>query len=347
VRIVHDCRVGKDWLRFTASIDPNDIRIPVGAQMLNTDLNKVFVGSLITRDSTHIYSAFLSGRKDYFDRNITNASGELIYDPGREAYLLSTREKLADSTKPGNYLRFETAGCRLYGEGPLDLTLEFGQVKLSSAGTAVHDVGEDRFTARVLLGLDFFFSNEALQVMGSEIDSLPDLEPVDLTRHHYQLAMRDLLGETQARNLERQLALTGVYDEIPPSWKHTIFFNDLPLRWNQETRSFRHNGKVGIGNIGNIQVNKKVDAYIELVEKGSGDTFDMLLRVDRNTWYYIAYSPGGLQVLSSNRRFNEIVFNLKAGERRVKAKLGQAQYVYSLAAQRRMDLFIDRFLEYE
>ena len=141
--------------------------------------------------------------------------------------------------------------------------------------------------------------------------------------------------------------LTGAYEEIPPSWKNTIFFNDLPLKWNQETRSFRHNGKVGIGNIGDIQVNKKVDAYMELVEKGSGDIFDIYLRVDRNTWYYIAYSPGGLQVLSTNRAFNDIVYNLKAGDRRVKAQLGQAQYVYSLAAQRRMELFIDRFLEYE
>jgi len=90
-----------------------------------------------------------------------------------------------------------------------------------------------------------------------------------------------------------------------------------------------------------------VDAYVELVERGSGDVFDIYLKVNRNTWYYIAYSPGGLQVLSSNNEFNDLVFNLKASDRRVKAKLGQAQYVYSLASQRRMELFINRFLEFE
>jgi len=119
------------------------------------------------------------------------------------------------------------------------------------------------------------------------------------------------------------------------------------LEWNQYSRSFRYNGKVGIGNIGDIQVNKKVDAYIELVERGSGDVFDMYLKVDRNTWYYIAYSPGGLQVLSSNRAFNDIVYELKASDRRVKAKQGEAQYIYSLAAARRLELFIDRFEEFE
>jgi hypothetical protein len=159
--------------------------------------------------------------------------------------------------------------------------------------------------------------------------------------------MRDLLGRELAGNLERQLGLTGSYGEIPAQWYHTLFFSEFPLKWNQETSSFRYNGKIGIGNIGNVQVNKKVDAYVELVERGSGDIFDIYLRVDDRTWYYIAYSPGGLQVLSSNREFNDIVFDLKAGDRRVRARSGQDEYVYSLAARRRLDLFIERFLEYE
>jgi len=159
--------------------------------------------------------------------------------------------------------------------------------------------------------------------------------------------MRDLLGRELAGKLERQMGLTGTYGDIPQEWYHTLFFNEFPLKWNQETRSFRYNGKIGIGNIGNVQVNKKVDAYVEMVEKGSGDIFDMYLRVDDRTWYYIAYSPGGLQVLSTNREFNDIVFNLKAGDRRIKGRAGQDQYVYSLAARRRLDLFIERFLEYE
>ncbi len=155
--------------------------------------------------------------------------------------------------------------------------------------------------------------------MGAEIDSLPHLEPVDLTDPHYLLAMKDLLGRDLANKLERQMGLTGAYEEIPPQWKHTIFFNDLKLKWNQDASSFRYRGMVGIGNIGDIQVNKKVEAYIELVERGSGDLFDIYLRADDNAWYYIAYSPGGLQVLSSNRVFNEIVFDLKASTEGSKA----------------------------
>lgn len=346
-RLVHDCNIRKDWLRFTSVIDPTTIQIPVPEQMQNTALNKIFAGTMITRDSTHIYSAFVSGRKDYFDAAITTASGLLLYNPELESYVISTPEKIADPAWPGRYLRLETENCLMYAEGPIDLTVDYGLVKIVAAGNATHRVEEDAFETHLVMGLDFLFSPEALQVMGSEIDSLPDLEPVDLSSAHYQLAMKDLLGRDLANRLEQQLGLTGAYEEIPPQLKHTIFFNDLNLQWNQDTRSFRYNGKIGIGNIGDIQVNKKVDAYIELVEKGSGDIFDIYLRVDDRTWYYIAYTPGGLQVLSSNRLFNEIVFDLKAGDRRIKGKPGRPSYIYSLAARRRLDLFMERFLDYE
>jgi len=346
-RLVHTCNIGKSWLRFNAIIDPADIRIPIPEQMQNTAMNKIFSGTMITRDSTHIYSAFLSARKDYFDANITTASGELIYDPAREDYIISSPEKLVDQSWPGSYLRLETERCWIYGEGPINLNLDYGSVKMVSTGNASHRIPEEDFDAHLVLGLDFFFSPEALRVMGAAIDSLPYLDPVNLTSPHYQLAMKDLLGRDIANDLERQLGLTGAYEEIPPQWKHTIFFNDLSLKWNQDTRSFRYKGLVGIGNIGDIQVNKKVEAYIELVERGSGDVFDIYLRADERTWYYIAYTPGGLQVLSSNPIFNAIVFDLKESDRRLRGRVGQPSYVYSLAARRRLDLFINRFLEYE
>jgi hypothetical protein len=302
---------------------------------------------MITRDSTHIYSTFLSGRSDYFDANINSASGELIYDPEISSYIISSREKLEDQNWPGAYLRLETDKCLVYGEGPINLNLDYGLVKLVSTGNSTHRIAEGEFETRLVLGIDFPFSSDALEVMAAEINNLSQLDPVDLGDPHYQLAMKDLLGRDLANRLESQIGLYGAYEEIPREWKHTIFFNDLHLKWNQDSRSFRYNGPVGIGNIGDIQVNKKLDAYIELVERGSGDLFDIYLRAPGNTWYYIAYTPGGLQVLSSNRRFNEIVFDLKEKDRRIKGRVGQASYVYSLAAQRRLDLFIERFLEYE
>ena len=129
--------------------------------------------------------------------------------------------------------------------------------------------------------------------------------------------------------------------------KFPLLFNDLKLAWNQETRSYRYNGKVGIGILGDIQVNKKVDAFMEFVERGSGDIFDIYLKIDEDTWYYMAYSPGGFQVLSSNRDFNNAILDVSKRERTLKSRGRQPSYIYSLASNRRLQLFLDRFLTYE
>jgi hypothetical protein len=129
--------------------------------------------------------------------------------------------------------------------------------------------------------------------------------------------------------------------------KYPLLFNDVKLKWNQETRSYRYNGKVGIGIIGDVQVNKKVDAYMEFVERGSGDIFDIYLMVDEKTWYYLAYSPGGFQFLSSNRDFNTVILDTPDKERTLKSRGREPSYIYSLASTRRLQLFLDRFLMYE
>jgi len=203
-------------------------------------------------------------------------------------------------------------------------------------------IDENEMEMHMLMGLDFFFSPEALLLMGNEIDSLADLEPVDLTRPFYTLGMRNLVGTEVADKLETDLGLYGNYPEIPEELGYEIFLNDVILKWKQETNSFRYKGKVGVGMIGGVQINKKVDAYIEFVDKGA-DIFDIYLKPDSRTWYYFAYSNGVLQALSSNSDFNLIISDLKTKKRKLKAGDGKPQYVYSEASGQRMGRFLTKF----
>lgn len=346
-RLTHNCDLTRFWLKFETEIDPDSIMIPVEGRMQNTDLNNIYAGTLKARDSIHIYPTFLSGRKQYFDRNVTFSDGYLYYNKRNNAYEIASREKLNDMSSEGNYLALRTDSCDLWSEGVIDLQLDYGRVGLKTVGTAEHDIASNSLDLNLVMGMDFYFSQEALNIFGNELDSLPDLEPADLTSDLYQLGITNLVGKSQAERLDTELGLYGSYSEIPDSLGFSILFNHLPLEWNQETRSYRHNGKVGIGIIGDVQVNRKVDAYVEFVERGSGDIFDIYLMVDENTWYYMAYSPGGFQVLSSNRDFNGLIFDLPDKDRKLKSRGRQPSYIYSLASQRRMGLFLDRFLLYE
>ncbi|MEX2371446.1 MAG: hypothetical protein WD578_10595 [Bacteroidales bacterium] len=347
VRLTHDCNISKLWLKFDAEIDPDSILIPVERRMQNIELNNIYAGTLKARDSTHIYPTFLSGRKDYFDSNVTFSDGYLYYNKALNDYEIASLEKLRNKMSKGNYLALQTDSCRLFGEGDIDMNLDYGRISIKTVGQAMHSFSENSLDLELVMGMDFHFSQEALALFGRELDSLQSLEPVNLTSDFYNLAVRNMAGELMADKLETELGLYGKYSVIPDSLKYSILFNELKLTWNQESRSYRHNGKVGIGMIGGIQVNKKVDAYIEFVERGSGDIFDIYLKLNDNTWYYMAYSPGGFQVLSSNRAFNAIILDIPAKERTLKSRGRDPSYVYSLSSSRRMGLFIDRFLLFE
>jgi hypothetical protein len=346
VRLTHDCDIGKLWLKFETKIDPDSIMIPVGEKMQNLDLNNIYAGTLKARDSIHIYPTFLSGRKEYFDRNLTYSDGYLYYDKIENSYEIANPGKLMDMSSEGNYLALKTDSCLLYGEGEIDLRLEYGRIAMKTVGNATNNIPDNSLDLNLLLGMNFFFNPQALNIFGNELDSLPNLDPVDLTTEFYRLGVKNLVGELEADKLETDLGLYGNYTEIPDSMKFSILFNDLSLSWIQETRSYRYNGQVGIGTIGDVQVNKYVDTYMEFVERGSGDIFDIYLMVDENTWYYMAYSPGGFQVLSSNPDFNSLILNLPEKERKLKSSGKQPYYIFSLASNRRLDLFLDRFLMY-
>lgn len=347
VRLTQNCDLARNWLKFETEINPDSIMIPVENKMQNTGLNNIYAGTLKARDSVHVYPTFLSGRKQYFDRNVTFSDGYLSYNKRNNSYEIASREKLTDMSREGNYLALRTDSCALWSEGVIHLQVDYGRVVMKTVGTAVHDISENSLELNIVMGMNFHFSQEALNIFGNELDSLPGLEPANLNSDLYQLAITNLVGKLQAERLDTELGLYGSYREIPDSLKFSILFNELPLKWNQETRSYRHNGKIGIGTIGDVQVNRKVDAYVEFVERGSGDVFDIYLKVDENIWYYLAYSPGGLQVLSSNRDFNSLIFELPDKDRKLKSKGRQSSYIYSLASQRRMGLFLDRFLMYE
>ncbi len=347
VRLVHDCNVGRAWLKFRSEIDPLSVLIPVSEAPVDLNLNRIYAGMMLTRDSAHVYSTFASARKDYFDNYLNTASGFLTYDKDNRYYEIAEPEKLFDSTSKGNYLRLHTFPCSTYSEGKLDFLLNYGQLKVDAFGMATHDMEKDAFSADVMLAFDFFFSKEALNVFAMELDSLPELKPYNLSDPVYRLALNELVGSSDAERMANELSLYGTYSEIPDAFKKTIIISNVKLKWNMNTRSFRYNGEVGIVRLGDKQINKQAEVFIELSKRSSGDLLDIYFKLNDRKWYYFGYNPGSLQVTSSNSIFNSILINLKENQRKLNLRGDPIGYIYTLAPERRAQLFIRRYSEEE
>jgi hypothetical protein len=174
---------------------------------------------------------------------------------------------------------------------------------------------------------------------------VPNLDAVDMNRPIYKKSMIAAVGAEAAQKMRYELALFGTIKQLPPELKHTIVFNELELKWNDETNSYRSYGKIGIGSINGVQINKQVNGFFELQMKRSGDIMDFYLDIDNRTYYYFGYTRGVMQTLSSNRKYNETIMNMKVRDRKQKATGNETSYIYLISTDQKKNVFYGKYLE--
>jgi hypothetical protein len=336
-------RLPPRWVYFKSEIDPADIMIPIADPLIDINRDKIFNGMFMYYDSVHVYPAFLSGRKNYSDGPVVTAGGFLHYDKDKQEYVIAQKDKLADRNTPGNLVSLHRENCELYGEGKLSFGEKLGQVKLTAAGNVTHNTVTNETIMDILMGMDFFVEDNIMAVMSSEADSMPRLPSVDLNRASYTKNMVELMGKEKYNAMKSDLNLFGART-LPPEMKHTLVFNELKLKWNNETNSWRSVGKIGIASINNVPVNKRVDGLIELQIKRSGDIMDIYLQFDRRTWYYFGYTRGVMQIHSSNNTFLDKIQKLKTADRRMKVATGES-YIYMVSTDVKKNSFLKKFRE--
>jgi hypothetical protein len=247
---------------------------------------------------------------------------------------------------PGNYVSLNREECQIYGEGKIDLGADLGLVRLTSAGNARHYINENKTNLDILLGIDFYIKEDILEIIAREIDSISELPATDMNGDTYNKGIIELAGKELAGIYKDELNLFGKVKEIPPPLKHTIFFNELKLKWNDATNSWLSYGEIGIGSIDNTQINKRVKGLIEVQIKRSGDICDIYLEIDKKHWYYFGYTRGVMQTHSSNQEYIDRIKVLKPNERKqkIRTKAGGLSYIYMVSTERKKDAFYYKYL---
>ncbi len=343
-KIEHNCDdLEPEWFEFETRIDPNDIYIPMQEKMKDINNNRIFTGMFVYYDSVHTYPAFFTYRKNYSDKQMVNPKGFLHYDKAAHLYKVGSKEKIKDFTLAEEYVSLHREDCRLYGEGDIDLGHDLGLVTINNYGSVTHKIDENLTEFDLVMAIDFFLTENMINLMGTEIDSFPNLDAVDLNRQIYKKAMNTWLGKETAERIHDEQNLFGEVKDLPKELKHTILLNEIKLVWSDETNSYQSKGKIGIASINGIQINKKVDGFFELRIKRSGDIMDLYLQLDRRTYLYFGYTRGVMQTHSSNREYVETILNMKEKDRKLKTKRGQAPYSFLISTDKKKDSFYQRW----
>lgn len=345
VRIRHTCEtLSKAWLSFTSIVNPDSIYIPVPEKPMDINRNPIYAGLFMTSDSIHIYSGFLSLKKNYVDMNLYQAQGSLHYNKDSMSYIIAPAQKILDNNIPGNLLSLNRNKCTITGEGLINLGVTFGKMQFSAAGSWSGDLEKNSQAFNLFMVFDFPFLDKAASFMASDFDSLPGAGPVDLGSKKLWKSIELFAGHEKTLKMKDDISLYGAIKEMPAELAKTIVLNDVKLKWNAHINAYQSYGKIGVGNILSRKVNKYVEGYVEIVRKRSGDLCDIYLKINDKNWYYFGYSRGVMQTLSSNVKYIESIKAESTEARTTKARLvSETPFTYMLASDTKMGQFMRKY----
>ena len=342
-RIVHSCNIGKSYLKFEGEIDPKDILIPIPKDPHDMTGAPVACGVIYSPDSNTVYSSFLSKHvANKHEKSVLMVDGFLGFDRDTKEYRISNKEKLVETSLPGNYLSLGTTDCQVYGEGKLDIGADFGQVKVSTVGNVRQNTINDSTTFDLVMVLDFFFEKNAIKKMSGDFELLfNSLSPTDFSRKTFEKAMIEILGKERGDKALSELNLYGNYKKFPDELEKTLFLSDVQMVYNPRLKAFVSTGDIGVANIMKTEVNRYTPGIIQIKKQKNGDVIDIYLEPDATTWFYFSYFRGVMSAVSSNQEFNKAIGELKAKDRKLDVKEGPA-YQFNLASPTKKDQFVKK-----
>ena len=344
-QIVEECETLRpDWFKFKSSVNPENIRILVDEAPVNNSNAKIYNGLFLTNDSTHIYPAFFSQRKNYSDHQLVQASGVLTYDRDSMIYYIAPESKLRNRDTIGNLIAFNRDKCLLSGEGRISLGIDLGRIKTDVVGRITHNLNNRETSLDVMMSLNFLFDDGLAAMIAGKMGSSQTLSGVDMRRPVYIRGMNEWLG-VKKNEAYRRDAMMGNVRDFPEELKKTLVFTQLRLRWNQSNRSYRSIGKIGVGNIFGYQINRMVDGMVEITKRPGGDFMDIYLKLDDKNWFYFGYTREIMQVISSDQTFNDRLVKLPEKQRKSTEK--RPGFTYMIASGDKLNQFLSHYQQLE
>ena len=344
-RIQHGCTgLQRNWMGFSALIDPVEIYIPVGDSLRNSLGEPIGAGIFITQeDPFQLYGTFLSRKEEAKDPAIIAAKGLLFYDKARKEYVISNKDKIRQRSLPGDLVSLNMESCRLNADGRVGHGLNLGRVDLVNVGTLEHRSDTARTTAQVVMLAGFHFHDNALERMAEQILIYPEQKQVDITKTNYERAMRELLGLERSDKLISELSIKGEIRKLPDEMVKSLVLCDVKLKWRPQDEAWVSDGPIGIGTVLKKPLFRYVKGRVVLERKRSGDSMTIMLMLDDQTWYFFQYTRNYLYAYSSDTEFNTMLADLKEDKTVLDAKKDEAAYRFILSNKRKVDDFRDRF----
>ncbi|MGM0376856.1 MAG: hypothetical protein ACQEQ0_08770, partial [Bacteroidota bacterium] len=347
-QMLHPCSNNgpQQHIRFSAPIDPDNVIIPLEERSYthgNEEREELVRGFFLQMDSTHAYSAFLEESKGMNNTPVITAGEQLRYNENNKCFEIASEEKMAHPDSAGNILRYHTETCQVSGEGELNPGMEFEQVKTHFSGIIKHRREDNEIKINSLFGVDFMLDENSINTIVNEI-SASDVPDAIHDKSRMKRHLREWLSNEKTEDIADVLQPTSnIAETLPDHIKHTFFFTDIEFTWDTPSRSYKAEGKADLGWIKDRAISRELDVKALLSRSRGGNSFEIHIQTDPETWFFFSYHNETMQVLSSMDSFNKDIRALESDERKMDTGLGEDSYVFQLGSKQRLREFMENF----
>jgi hypothetical protein len=296
-----------DWFKSAAIISPDSVYINTAPPLTNLNRAALTNGFFVSNDSSHVYPALFSRKRNSSDQELLKCEGTFTYNEKFDEFRLGPYGKVFGNEKRGNFLAMSELKKIIYGEGKFNFGYNTEGFYVNSAGYATYNLADTSFGMKLSMIIQMILPDPALKLM---VDSLVEQSSGASTDYFNKRVVNisipefvdDKTFKRLGENMEDELNTKNMED-----LQKTFFFTDVTMVWRQNGRSFNSIGELGLRSIEKNLIERKITGSINISKKRGGDEFVMYLQQGNGSWYYFKYQKGVMAVIGSDLLFNQAV----------------------------------------
>ena len=327
------------WVKFNSDINPENIYFPLDSVAKNNKNYDVYAGLFFSKKYKNIYPAILNKPYSPDDIKIFSSCGSIRFNKKNNSYEIADKDRLKFNRQSGNYLSIDQKKCILKGEGNINLCDKKGIVNIKTLGSFNHYIIPDSTDFDLSLFIDFPFSDKAMDIIYDSL-KIANLKGVNLSDKFYVNNLSKIVDANTLSQMKTEVSLYGAYKKVPAALQKSFVISKAKFVWNKILKSYISYGQVGITIFNGKQINKYVDAIIEIAPKSRGNMITIYLSLNKRQWVMFSYYNNLMQAVSSNINFNNVLIGIKPNKRVFKDKESGNEYEYIISTTRKKNNFI-------
>lgn len=301
-----------DWMKYETKGDDKELIIDV-RDAKDRDGYPLVTGLFIDENTSELYSAFVGLKRAENDKEVFGATGMLNFLDITQEFKVGPQDKIDGKTYEGNVFVYNDSLNTVSYEGKLKLQGTVDKdFNLTASALGKGRLDSNRFDFDAFVALDISLDAKALKLMGETLHKrVEDLGLPEATDDKIELVAKlaDAAGNKAAMDYEK--ATNSKYlpiCQVILQFSKSIILEKVKLKWSKKNQAFYSVGKLAVNAVGGVNVNGKLDGYVEVKKTPNGEVVNIYIEGSPDTWYYFSFDEEKrCGILSSNEAFDNLV----------------------------------------